>query len=73
MNEIKSLPYAQRKAEEQYKLMTRKEAAEYLRISCVWLDQQTAAGNFKTVKMGSRVFYTLAHLKEIIESGGIIK
>jgi len=52
-------------------LLTRKEAADYLRVSRAFLDQKTAQGKVKPVKMGRKVLYRLDHLQSIITSGGL--
>lgn len=52
-------------------LLTRKEAADYLRVSRAFLDQKTAQGKVKPVRMGRKVLYTLEHLQKIITSGGL--
>lgn len=51
-------------------LLTRKEAASYLRICVAHLDNLTRKKKIKTVSMGRKVFYTLKHLNEIIDAGG---
>jgi len=52
-------------------LLTRREAAEYLRVSRAFLDQKTAQGKVKPVKMGRKVLYRLEHLQSIITGGGL--
>lgn len=52
-------------------LLTRKEAADYLRVSRAFLDQKTALGKIKTVKMGRKVLYKQEHLQKIVDAGGV--
>lgn len=52
-------------------LLTRKEAADYLRVSRAFLDQRTAQGKVKPVRMGRKVLYRRDYLQGIIEGGGL--
>ena len=52
-------------------LLTRREAADFLRVSKAFLDQKTAQGKMKTVRMGRKVLYRSEHLQKIINSGGL--
>ena len=52
-------------------LLTRKEAADYLRVSRAFLDQKTAQGKITPVKMGRKVLYKQEHLQIIVDAGGL--
>lgn len=53
-------------------LLTRKEAAEFLRVSKAFLDMWTVKGRIPRVKMGRKVLYRLQDLQKIVEAGGLV-
>ena len=52
-------------------LLTRQEAADYMRVSKAFLDQKAAQGKVKPVRMGRKVLYKFEHLQKIIDAGGL--
>jgi excisionase family DNA binding protein len=54
-------------------LMTRKEAAESLRICQVTLDTLTKQGEITAVRIGSRVLYRPQDLEAFIEKSAVTK
>ena len=48
-------------------LLTKKEAADSLRISVATLDCIRKCGFIKPIKIGARVYYTPAELRRLLE------